>query len=114
MGGPFWVHMEATTRLLLCPIPPADSKKTRQAQVHRPRTAEWHRRGDILTTSDGKQRTNMHTVVGDTWGLEASVCLRTELSLEGWLGGKGRPLPGLNSQNSMSTASSKWGQDSRS
>lgn len=110
--------MEATRHLVLCPIPPADSKKTRQAQVHRPRRAEWRGRGDILTTSNGKQRTDTHTTVGDTQGLEASGMFAhislTELKLEGWLGGKGHPLPGLNSQKSMSPASSNWGQGSRS
>lgn len=79
---------------------------------------EWRWRGDILTTSDGKQRTNTHTTVGDTQGLEASGMIAhtvlMELKLVGWLGGKGHPLPGLNSQNSMSPASSNWGQGSRS
>lgn len=107
--------MEATTHMLLCPIPPADSKKTRPAQVHRPRMAEWRWLGDILTTSDGKQRTNTHTTVADIWGLEASGMsahmVLTELKLEDWLEGNVRPLPGL---NSMSPASSNWGQGSMS
>lgn len=68
--------------------------------------------------SNGKQRTNTHTTVGDTQGLEASGMsvhvVLTELKLEDWLGGQGRPPPGLNSQDSMSPASSNWGQGSRS
>lgn len=116
--GPFWVHTEVTTHSLRSPIPPADSKKTRPAQVRWPRMAEWRWRGAIWTTSDGKQRTNTHITVGDTRGLEASGTsahmVLTELKLEDWLGGNCRPLPELNSQNSMSPASSNWGQGSRS